>query len=299
MNESEFVDRLDRGCGLGDVKLGHFFAKYVLFHQQRHQITYVSQGNHKGQGDFEHPEVRYSEQRTIFGTEKKSCTSWQKFHHEVQIHRILEGEKHFHHPSAKKKIFLLKKKFSRWKKSTKVWTGFGSAYWWSASTRTSRSARTCATCINHLKKKQYFECKYWRSSLNQETKFEPGSSLVIPVLVPPCLLSSKLSWQKCVPYPVSVQVEPAMKNTCQIKYIDRKKNGGILQSGFVRTSPNAPFPMTLIGSKSSTPKRDRLSRRYSVSFVACWVLFSIFWKQKQSSESQEFKEKTKELNVWN
>ena len=44
---------------------------------------------------------RYSEQRG------KSCTSWQKFHHEVQIHRILEGEKHFHHPSAKKKEFFV------------------------------------------------------------------------------------------------------------------------------------------------------------------------------------------------
>lgn len=45
------------------------------------------------------------------------------------------------------------------------------------------------------------------------------------------------------------------------------------------TSPNAPRPMTLIGSKSSTPSRDRFNRRNSVSLVACCCRRSFFYNR--------------------
>ncbi len=55
------------------------------------------------------------------------------------------------------------------------------------------------------------------------------------------------------------------------------------------TSPKAPFPITLSGSKSSTPRRERFKRRNSVSLAACWLRFSsrapsvsaLSWKSKR------------------
>ena len=44
----------------------------------------------------------------------------------------------------------------------------------------------------------------------------------------------------------------------------------------VFTSPKAPRPMTLMGSKSSTPNLDLFKRRNSVSLTACWARFSDF-----------------------
>ena len=49
----------------------------------------------------------------------------------------------------------------------------------------------------------------------------------------------------------------------------------------ISTSPNAPLPITLIGSKSCTPRRDLFKRRNSVSFVAWAALFSIFWERNR------------------
>ena len=48
----------------------------------------------------------------------------------------------------------------------------------------------------------------------------------------------------------------------------------------VLTSPKAPLPMTLSGSKSCTPSFDLLSRRNSVSLQACCCLFSFFCRTR-------------------
>jgi len=53
------------------------------------------------------------------------------------------------------------------------------------------------------------------------------------------------------------------------------------------TSPKAPLPMTLRGSKSSTPSLDRLSRRNSVSFWACCILFSCFCCSERPSSFRD------------
>lgn len=49
------------------------------------------------------------------------------------------------------------------------------------------------------------------------------------------------------------------------------------------TSPNAPLPITLRASKSSTPNLDLLRRRNSVSFCACCCRFSCFWSSESPS----------------
>ena len=48
------------------------------------------------------------------------------------------------------------------------------------------------------------------------------------------------------------------------------------------TSPKAPLPITLRGSKSSTPNLDLFKRRNSVSFTACWARFSDFFSSGSS-----------------
>lgn len=55
----------------------------------------------------------------------------------------------------------------------------------------------------------------------------------------------------------------------------------------ILTSPNAPLPMTLRGSKSSTPSLDRFSRRNSVSFWACCSLFSCFCCSERPSSLRD------------
>ena len=55
----------------------------------------------------------------------------------------------------------------------------------------------------------------------------------------------------------------------------------------ILTSPNAPFPMTLSGSKSSTPSLDRFNRRNSVSLMACCWRFSSFWASGMASSFRE------------
>ena len=52
------------------------------------------------------------------------------------------------------------------------------------------------------------------------------------------------------------------------------------------TSPKAPRPMTFSDSKSSHPSRDLFSRRNSVSFCACWVRFSRFWRDNKKQAWQ-------------
>lgn len=57
-----------------------------------------------------------------------------------------------------------------------------------------------------------------------------------------------------------------------------------LQCAAKLTSPKAPLPIALIGSKSSTPNLDLFNLKNSVSLVACCCRLSSFYNHILSQE---------------
>ena len=132
-----------------------------------------------------------------------------------------------------------------------------------------------------LTKSGYVVCMYWFCYKNKK-----WTAKIIGIYWPSTLFATVISngkWKsslnvkilKEIRHPVGIRNYKA--GSARERIIPTKKGG------VCHTSPKAPLPMTLSGSKSSHPNLDLLSLRNSVSFEACCSLFSTFWSSGMDS----------------